>query len=212
MKYVLCYGDSLTWGTIPEIFTRYDFEDRWTGIAQKELGPEYHFYENALSGRTTVFEDRIEEGRNGRDGFEATLMENAPMDAIVMFLGVNDSKIRFHQEPWDIAWGMELLVSIIEKMKVGRDGKTPKILIVSPIPVGETFGKSLHWTVFNADSRRKTIELAECYKKVAELHNCEFLNAGEYVQAGADGIHVTIESNKILGHVIAQKLKGMLEE
>ena len=210
MKYVLCYGDSNTWGCIPETFGRYDFDVRWTGVAQKELGSEYHLYENALNGRTTVFEDPIEEGRNGRDGFEATLMENAPLDAIVLFLGINDVKIRFHQEPWDIAWGMELLISLIEKQKVGRDGKTPAILVVSPVYAGTTYGKSLHGTVFDAESTRKTHELPETYEFIAKMHNCRFLNAGEVAKAGPDGVHLFPEDHKKLGLAIAKELKSMI--
>lgn len=74
MKYILCYGDSNTWGRIPITKGRYDFPVRWPGVMQAELGDGYHVYENAVNGRTTVFEDPIEEGRNGRTNFEVSLI------------------------------------------------------------------------------------------------------------------------------------------
>ena len=38
MKYILCYGDSNTWGCEPITDRRYDFPDRWPGVLQAELG------------------------------------------------------------------------------------------------------------------------------------------------------------------------------
>jgi lysophospholipase L1-like esterase len=42
MKSLLCFGDSNTHGTIPmrtrEEVSRFDFEYRWPGVVQKQLG------------------------------------------------------------------------------------------------------------------------------------------------------------------------------
>lgn len=210
MKYILCYGDSNTWGCIPESFGRYDFDVRWPGVMQQLLGADYHVYENALNGRTTVFEDRIEEGRNGRVGLESVLMQNAPLDAIILMLGVNDCKIRFSQQPWDIAWGMDLLVQTIEKEHPGRGGSIPKIVLVSPVPIGNSWGSSLHGTVFDDDSRRKSKELATIYQQIASRHHCFFLDPSEYVSAGSDGIHLSQQDHFRLGKAMAALMKGII--
>ena len=115
MKYVLCYGDSNTWGCKPEDHERYEFYERWPGIVQKDLGDEFRIYENGLNGRTTVFEDPIEEGRCGKEGFLYLLESCSPLDAVVIMLGTNDCKLRFGMPAWDIGWGMDLLLQYVGK-------------------------------------------------------------------------------------------------
>jgi hypothetical protein len=58
---------------------RYSWGNRWPGVMQGILGEDFHVYENALNGRTTVFEDPIEEGRCGKTGFSSILEANAPL-------------------------------------------------------------------------------------------------------------------------------------
>ncbi len=107
MKYVLCYGDSNTWGASPDQLPRYEFAERWTGIVQENLKDEVHIYENGLNGRTTVFHDDVELGRNGRVGFDTVLDMNAPLDLVIIMLGTNDCKQRFSNHPaWDVALGI----------------------------------------------------------------------------------------------------------
>ena len=113
MKYVLCYGDSNTWGCTPETMARYEFSQRWPGVMQKELGSDFHVYENALNGRTTVFDDPIEEGRCGKSTLETALLMNAPLDLVILMLGTNDTKPRFNVSAWDIGWGMDLLIQYV---------------------------------------------------------------------------------------------------
>lgn len=210
MKYILCYGDSNTWGCMPESFERYDFDVRWPGVMQQALGKDYHIYENALNGRTTVFEDRIEEGRNGRTGLESVLLQNAPLDVIILMLGINDCKIRFSQQPWDIAWGMDLLVQVIEKERPGPNGSVPKIILVPPVPIGNSWGNSLHWTVFDSDSRRKSRELAPIYQQIAARHHCLFFDPSKYVFAGADGIHLSQQDHFRFGTAMAAFIRDVV--
>ena len=210
MKYILCYGDSNTWGRIPITRGRYDFNVRWPGVMQAELGDEYHIYENAVNGRTTVFEDPIEEGRNGRANFEVTMMQSMPVDLVILMLGVNDTKNRFLKEAWDIAWGMDLLVQLVKKSGAGPGGKAPRILVCPPVPMNSDWGQSMHDTIFSERSVQVCSQLPECYKKVAELAGVDFLNTGDYVKAELDGIHMTPESHHALGLAMAAKVKELI--
>jgi lysophospholipase L1-like esterase len=210
MQYVLCYGDSNTWGCVPETFERYDFPVRWPGVMQRELGNQYHIYENAMNGRTTVFEDPIEEGRNGRTGLETLLMVHAPLDSVVLMLGTNDVKDRHGQSPWDIAWGVDLLITIIEKSGCGRDGSVPEILLVSPIHLNNDWGSSLHYTVFSEQSIEKSKQLATCYHKVAQLHQCAFFDAATVAHAEGDGVHMSTQSHEAIGKALASEVRQLL--
>ena len=55
MKSILCYGDSNTYGLMPDSPDRYPRDVRWTGILQKKLGEDYYVIEEGLSGRTTLW-------------------------------------------------------------------------------------------------------------------------------------------------------------
>ena len=64
MKTVLCFGDSNTHGQIPgKDGGRYEKEIRWPGVLKSMLGDSFDVIEEGLGGRTTVFEDPIEEDK-----------------------------------------------------------------------------------------------------------------------------------------------------
>lgn len=210
MKYVLCYGDSNTWGVNPDDHSRFDFSIRWPGVVERELGSDFRIYENALNGRTTVLEDPIEEGRCGKTGFPVVLETCAPLDALVIMLGVNDLKLRFSMPAWDIGWGLDLLLQYVERAGCGRKGKTPKILVVSPPKIGGDWSKTSHGTVFDDSSVEKARLLPDIFDHIAKLHQAEFLNASLYTHPGVDCIHMTQKSHEALGLAIAKKLREML--
>lgn len=212
MKYILCYGDSNTWGRIPITRGRYDFDVRWPGVMARELGEGVHVYENAVNGRTTVFEDPIEEGRNGRAGFETTMMANLPLDLLILMLGVNDTKNRFAKAPWDIAWGMDLLVQLAQKSGAGIHGQPPKILLVSPARMTDEWGQTMHPTIFSEESIAKCNALAPLYEQVAKLRGCWFLDAAQHATAVSDGIHLSPEGHRALGVAMAEKVRAIWEE
>jgi lysophospholipase L1-like esterase len=71
MKTILCFGDSNTWGFIPESITapfpaRHSHDVRWTGILARELGPNVRVIEEGQNGRTTVHDDPFAAARNGK--------------------------------------------------------------------------------------------------------------------------------------------------
>ena len=210
MKTILCYGDSNTWGCEPVTFRRYDWNTRWPGIAQRELGPDFHVVENALNGRTTVFEDPIEEGRCGKIGFTTVLETCAPLDLVILMLGCNDCKDRFMKSAWDIAWGMELLVQYVRRAACGVNGASPEILIVPPVELGTKWDQHIHGTVFNMRSTEISRQLPETYKYIAERCGCHFFDPNPYATAGADCVHISPEDHKKLGLAIAAEVRKIL--
>ena len=109
---ILCYGDSNTWGFVPIIFdyetnymARYSFDKRWTGILQKELGNNYRIIEEGLNGRTTNIDYPDVKGRSGTSYLNPCLYSHAPLDLVIIQLGVNDLKL-----------------FLIEPLKTSREG------------------------------------------------------------------------------------------
>ena len=91
---ILCYGDSNTWGYIPGVGTRYKKEERWTGILESLTKAEV--IEEGMCGRTTVFGDYVEPFCNGMKYIAPCVLSHVPLDDIVIMLGTNDSKRRYH--------------------------------------------------------------------------------------------------------------------
>lgn len=94
MKTIVCYGDSNTYGYNPENGFRYEYEERWTTILQKELKDSAIVIPEGLNGRTTSFEDELRPGRNGATYLDPCLHSHGPIDLVVLMLGTNDLKIR----------------------------------------------------------------------------------------------------------------------
>ena len=109
MKTIVCYGDSNTYGYNPENGFRYEYEERWTTILQKELKDSAIVIPEGLNGRTTSFEDELRPGRNGATYLDPCLHSHGPIDLVVLMLGTNDLKIRFQATPTDIGKGIDRL-------------------------------------------------------------------------------------------------------
>jgi lysophospholipase L1-like esterase len=88
---------------------RYPVEVRWTGSFKAFLGNDYSVIEEGLNGRTTVWDDPLEDYRNGKETLIPCLLSNAPLDLVALMLGSNDLKSRFNASAFDIARGAGIL-------------------------------------------------------------------------------------------------------
>ena len=216
MKNILCFGDSNTWGYIPKADrtlpnTRYPFDIRWTGVAQKELGPEYRLIEEALNGRTTVFNDPVEPNRNGLACLDMIMDSQSPLDLVIVFLGCNDTKEHFSSTAPIIAQGLRVIVEQILKSSYGPNGSAPKVLVVPPAPIHPNIENTWMITYFNKQSVEKASQLPALYEDVAKQYGVGYLNAALYATPSEeDGLHLYPESHEKLGKAFAKKIKDML--
>ena len=74
-KNILCFGDSNTHGYNSKTGGRFDVNERWTKLLQKNLGDDYYIIEEGLSGRTTSFEDPVFEGLCGLNAVSYTHLD-----------------------------------------------------------------------------------------------------------------------------------------
>ena len=113
MKTIVCYGDSNTYGYNPENGFRYEYEERWTTILQKELKDSAIVIPEGLNGRTTSFEDELRPGRNGATYLDPCLHSHGPIDLVVLMLGTNDlpRAIKFYDP----------LMALLGHVKAGRN-------------------------------------------------------------------------------------------
>ena len=209
MKTIVCYGDSNTYGYNPENGFRYEYEERWTTILQKELKDSAIVIPEGLNGRTTSFEDELRPGRNGATYLDPCLHSHGPIDLVVLMLGTNDLKIRFQATPTDIGKGIDRF----RRESTPQDGQSAKILLMAPPHLGDDLteipsGEEMGFERGISYSKR----LAPIYEDWAKFHNIEFLDAAKYAKASEiDACHLTRESHRKLGEMVAKKCKEILE-
>ena len=209
MKTVLCYGDSNTWGYEPATGSRYPEDVRWPGVLARELGDGFRVIEEALNGRTTVREDPVEEHKNGKDYLRPCLESHAPLDLVIVALGINDLKARFFASASDAADGAGVLVGISQRSGAGPDGGSPAVVLVVPPPVG----RLTELAQMFAGAEEKSKGFSHQYRRVAKKYGCVLLDAGEVVRASdRDGIHLEAEEHRKLGEAVAALVRETLGE
>ena len=188
MYNILCFGDSNTFGYIPgSNGRRYDRGIRWTGKLQTLLGDRFYIIEEGLGGRTTVWDDPIEEYKNGKSYLMPCLQSHQPLDMVVLMLGTNDAKARFSLPACDIAAGVENLIQCIQSSPAGRNGGPPDILLVCPVRIGRLTG----WVDMLAGAKEKMAKLPAEYERIAFAYGIDFLDAGAVAApSDLDGVHM----------------------
>ncbi len=205
-RQILCYGDSNTWGYDAAGGGRYDSDTRWTMQLQQMLGQGYLIQEAGLSGRTTVFEDPLNEGLSGYASLLPTLMTHAPIDLMLLMLGTNDCKERFSANARNITDGLLRLVNKAKQTACWRG--QPNILILAPIMIDERIYQSpTNGPGMGAGCVEKSRQLPALYQQLAREQGCHYLDCNDYVKAADhDFMHFDHDSNLRF----AQALAGLI--
>lgn len=209
MKRILCFGDSNTYGYKPDGSGRFNENIRWTGIIQKKLGENFQVIEEGLCGRTTIFEDELRDGRKGLELVGTLVETHNPIDVFVVMLGTNDCKTRYGATAGIIAKG---LGQVISKAQL-KSSKEMKILVISPILLGQGVGEEGYDVEFDSHSELVAGKLSEEYEKVAKEKNFYFLAASKYANPSPiDREHLDESGHKKLAEAIYNKLIEIFKE
>jgi lysophospholipase L1-like esterase len=208
MTTILCYGDSNTWGYVPGTGRRYGRHERWPGVLQDNLGPEFLIIEEGLNSRTTILDDPTRgPGRNGLAYLGPCLDSHAPLDLVILLLGTNDLKHRFGFSAFDIATNVATLVGVVQKSCSGSGGAAPLVLLLSPPHVGPLTALA---EIF-AGAEAKSRQLDGHYQAVAQQTGCYFFDVAEAVVASAvDGVHWEAEQHAALGGRVGALVREIL--
>ena len=215
MKHILCYGDSNTWGYIPGKATRWPDNIRWPGVMAKELGKEYRVLEDAVSGRTTIYEDPNLAKRCGLDNLGYSLIANAPIDLLIIALGSNDLKFT---DAEGYRKGMLQLLYAIENaerlydIKGSLFAEEERILLLGPPIIDpEIMTKRPQHMLAHAAVESK--KLASVCKEIAEEKKLWYLNISELVlPSSVDCLHLSEKSHNILGCAVAEKVRKIFTD
>ena len=211
MKTILCYGDSLTWGTNPD-GTRHGPEIRWPGVLQNTLGDQrVRVIEEGLGGRTTTFDDFAgPSDLNGARILPTILGTHQPLDCVIIMLGTNDLKNFVCGNVPAIARGMGRLTRIIQTFAWWGEYETPKIILVSP-PHCVKANDPVMRGIFEGGVE-KSRHLSGEIKRVAFEAGAHFFDAaGVAIASPIDGVHLDAKNTQAIGMALAPVVAEILD-
>lgn len=196
MKYMLCFGDSNTWGHNPEAKNeselRYSQNKRWTGKLARALQGKWTVIEEGLCGRSTVFDDPLSPICNGAKVLPVCLRSHQPLDLIVFMLGTNDARTIFHANVKEIGRGMEYLIKMAQSQECYDIKQIPQILLIAPPHLSDNLKHTFFYGIYDEESSEKLRLLGEIYRKLSRQYQCMFLDAGKCItEIGSDGVHLS---------------------
>jgi lysophospholipase L1-like esterase len=204
---ILCYGDSNTWGYDAATQGRFGRWERWPGVLQRALGDAFHVVEEGLGGRTTVFDVPGEADRNGLPPLAMLLESHAPLDVVVVALGVNDVFLPGVGAHW-AARGTATLVERVRSSGAGRDGGVPAILVVVPPPIGPLPPADEMGAPSARDESRR---FAAEYAAVCEELGVAMLDLGTVCEPTRDdGVHFEREGHEAIGLAVGERVRSLL--
>lgn len=205
-KRILCFGDSNTWGFDASTGERFPNGIRWTSLLQEKYSHQVQIIEEGLSGRTSVFHDPLFEGLNALDYIRPCILSHLPLDLVVIMLGTNDTKERFHATSYNIAQG---IIRLAHKASaaLSTQSNTCPILIVSPPPIHQNYRQTDIFEAMGEACDRKSNELGGKLAKFVEQQPFEFIDASQIPMNTIDYMHLDEEGHKLFAQLIFNKIE-----
>lgn len=209
-KTILCYGDSLTWGSDPATGGRHLKESRWPEVLAAGLS-DVEVITDGLRGRTTAYDEHLSDSdRNGARTLPTALYCHAPLDLVILMLGSNDMKPHIAGTAVAAMQGIRRLVHIVQNHVPGPGMSKPKVLVVSPPPICKT-GDAFYAEMLKGGNEQSQ-HLAKLYKQVADEQGGYFFDGGSVaVTSPIDGVHLDEENTIKLGYALVPIVQQILD-
>ena len=203
MKKILCFGDSNTYGFIPQSELRYDINTRWTGILQTLCNNEFEITEAGCNNRTAFIDNPAGINQTGYKALPEYL-KTIFFDIIILAIGINDLQRFFNPTLNEFEQGMEKLIKITKDLSPNA-----KIILVCPSKLDLAGIKSGVFSFqFDEISVEKSYHLPQIYKKLAEKHACKLVDLNKIAKVSPlDGLHFSAESHKTIAENLYKNLK-----
>ena len=196
MKKILCFGDSNTYGYIPNNGARYDKNTRWTGVLSLLSHGKFEIIEDGCNNRTAFAENPTGKIFTGYEILPELL--TGDFDAVVLAIGINDTQFLYNLSSIEIASGVEKLINIVKV-------KSPqaKIILVAPSILTDDVLNGNFACLFDRTSIEKSRQLPLLYQKIAEKQNIEFLDLNSVAKTSSlDGLHYAPEQHLKIAQAI----------
>lgn len=196
LKKILCFGDSNTYGYIPNNGARYDKNTRWTGVLSLLSHGKFEIIEDGCNNRTAFAANSAGKIFTGYEILPELLTDD--FDAVVLAIGINDTQFLYNLSSIEIASGVEKLINIVKV-------KSPqaKILLVAPSILTDDVLNGNFACLFDRTSIEKSRQLPLLYQKIAEKQNIKFLDLNSVAKTSSlDGLHYAPEQHLKIAQAI----------
>lgn len=217
---VLVYGDSNAWGFwVPdrpgEPLRRIPFTQRWPGVAQGLLGPDFEVLEDALPGRLASGDRELgglQPGAfNGLKTLPEAMVRHLPLQLVVLALGTNDLLSDPTPTAEEVRDRIMTLAAIVPRivMPAPLEGMPApaRALVLAPVGISPLAPDR----VDPARAEAERVRLAGLLRAACAGAGIAFADAGEAVPVpGPDGVHFGPEENAALGALAADAIRAAL--
>ena len=206
MKRILCFGDSNTYGFIPENAGRYDRNTRWTGVLANLLVGKCEIVEAGCNNRTCIADNS--------DGVEFTGYKilpkilNISFDIVILSVGTNDLQSSYDITLDELKKGMDFLISITK-----LNAPNAEIILLSPAKLRQNVLNSFFASKFNIFSIEKSKHFPEIYKDISQKQKCFFIDLNEIVEVSSvDGLHFSAQAHEKIAFKIYSVINSILSK
>lgn len=206
MKKVLCFGDSNTFGFIPESGKRYDKNTRWSGILTQLATEKFEIIEAGCNNRTAFSDNPAGFEQTGYKVLPTLLTKN--LDCVILAIGVNDLQIFYNPTLEEIKTGMLQLVDIVRTFSPDTE-----IILAAPARLDENIFNGYFRAMFDKRSIEKSLHLSEIYESIAKEKNCHFVDWNKIVTVSPkDGLHLEPDAHKKIATTLLKILVNIFHK
>lgn len=203
MKRIVCFGDSNTYGYIPNNGKRYSSDIRWTSRLSRLLGKEFEVINAGCNNRTCFIDNPAGEYQTGYKAIKKYLSMN--VDVFVLSIGINDSQLFYKPSLDDFRRG---LTDFILQIQNSSDAK---IVLVAPPILNDDVLKGNFSFQFDTQSIELSKYLPELYKKVADENNCYYFDMNDKVKvSNLDGLHYLPAEHELIAKLLFEFLSKII--
>lgn len=201
MKNILCYGDSNTFGFNSKDGSRYDENTRWTAVLQKNLGTKYKVINEGMPNRTGFVDNPEGVLYSSQKHFPDVLLKIDSLDTLILAIGTNDLMFKYNITFDTVEKGLNNLIKIAKE-------KTKKIIVIPPTILNENILNSFFSSMFDKTSIKKSKEVVDVFKQVADQNQCIFFDINKFViPSDFDGLHYDENSHKLIADKLTELFK-----
>ena len=211
---VLAFGDSNTWGWIPNGGgKRFSDSERWSGVLQNELGEDYTVICDGLVARRTNIDGsntKLVDGSflNGAKTLPVAIARNAPVDLVILFLGTNDIQLGAERTAKEITIAVQSLAAIATESQglLYSDYDAPAIWIIEPPALGDLSNSPLKG-LFEI-GKVESYLFSEAFAELSHKEGITVIDTDQLLgdSLDSDGIHMNLEAHQTLGKALARKM------
>ena len=204
MKNILCYGDSNTFGYNPKDNSRYDDNNRWTAILQKNLGIEYNVINEGMPNRTGFVDNSDGILYSAQKHFPEKLLKFDSIHTLILAIGTNDLMFKYNVTFNIIEKGLNNLIKIAKK-------KTNNIIIIPPTIMNENVLNGYFSSMFDKTSIEKSKKVGKVFKQISIQNNCIYFDINEFaIPSEIDGLHYDEKAHKLIADKLTKIQKDIL--